>query len=108
MSADSENVEIPEPRGISQRMLDGIEKVGNKVPHPVLMFLYLIVIVMVLSHVLHLFGVSVTEEIAVQIDAGAGGGLLRRYDRAGNSGKYGVRMTSSSRLRSRRSLSRVC
>ena len=31
-----------------QRMLDGIERVGNKVPHPVMMFLYLIVIVVLL------------------------------------------------------------
>ena len=29
-----------------------IEKIGNKVPHPVLMFLYLIIGLMVLSHVL--------------------------------------------------------
>ena len=30
-------------KGFSQRMLDGIERLGNKVPHPVLMFLYLII-----------------------------------------------------------------
>ena len=29
-------------RSFSERMLDGVERVGNKVPHPVLMFLYLI------------------------------------------------------------------
>ncbi len=55
-------------KGFSQRLLDGIERVGNKVPHPVLMFLYLIVIVVVLSHILYLLGVSVTEEIAVPVD----------------------------------------
>jgi aminobenzoyl-glutamate transport protein len=48
--------------------LDVIERVGNKVPHPVLMFLYLIIIVIVLSHVLHLMGVSVTDQIAVPDD----------------------------------------
>ncbi|MFN2203016.1 MAG: AbgT family transporter, partial [Caldilineaceae bacterium] len=54
-------------RGLTQRMLDGIETVGNKVPHPVLMFLYLIIIVIVLSHILYLFGVSVTEDIATPV-----------------------------------------
>jgi aminobenzoyl-glutamate transport protein len=47
------------------RVLDLIERGGNKVPHPVLMFLYLIVGVVVLSAVLALAGVSVTEEIVV-------------------------------------------
>ena len=51
-----------------QRMLDGIERVGNKVPHPVLMFLYLIIGVIILSHILYVLGVSVTEEIAVPIE----------------------------------------
>lgn len=54
-------------RNFSDRMLDGIEKAGNKVPHPVLLFLYLIVGVILLSHVLYLFGVSVTESIAVPV-----------------------------------------
>lgn len=44
-----------------------IEKVGNKVPHPVLMFFYLIIGVIVLSAILSLLGVSVTEEVAVPI-----------------------------------------
>ena len=34
------------------RVLDVIERAGNKVPHPVLMFLYLIIGVVVLSAVL--------------------------------------------------------
>ena len=33
-------------RTFTQKMLDGIERVGNKVPHPVIIFLYLIVLVM--------------------------------------------------------------
>ena len=49
--------------------LDTVERVGNKVPHPVLMFLYLIIGVIVLSHILYLLDVSVTEEIAVPIAA---------------------------------------
>jgi aminobenzoyl-glutamate transport protein len=47
------------------RLLDVIERAGNKVPHPVLMFLYLIIGVVVLSHLLYLLGVSVTDEIVV-------------------------------------------
>ena len=50
---------------ITQRLLDGIERMGNKVPHPVLMFVYLIIGVIVLSHVLFLLNVSVTDQIAV-------------------------------------------
>lgn len=47
------------------RLLDVIERAGNKVPHPVMMFLYLIIGVIVLSAVLAALGVSVTDEIAV-------------------------------------------
>ena len=45
-----------------QRFLDFIEKVGNKVPHPVVIFLILIAIVIVLSGVLGAIGTSVTVE----------------------------------------------
>ncbi len=48
-------------------MLNTVERVGNKVPHPVLMFFYLIIGVIVLSAVLSLLGVSVTEQIAVPV-----------------------------------------
>jgi aminobenzoyl-glutamate transport protein len=48
----------------SQRMLNGVERLGNKVPHPVMMFLYLIAFVIVLSQILDLLDVSVTELIA--------------------------------------------
>jgi aminobenzoyl-glutamate transport protein len=47
------------------RMLDVIERAGNKVPHPVMMFLYLIIGVIVLSAVLAFMNVSVTDEIIV-------------------------------------------
>jgi aminobenzoyl-glutamate transport protein len=58
-------------RGFTQKMLDGIEKLGNKVPHPVLMFLYLIIFIIFLSHVLYLMGVSVTEQIAEPVPTAA-------------------------------------
>ena len=48
------------PKTVMQRFLDGVEKVGNMVPHPVVIFLILIGIVIVLSHILSLFGASVT------------------------------------------------
>ncbi len=67
MTAGATTVEESPKRSFSDKMLDGIERVGNKVPHPVLMFLYLIAIVIVLSHVLYLMGVSVTESIAVPV-----------------------------------------
>ncbi len=56
-----------EKKSFTQKMLDGIEKAGNKVPHPVMMFLYLIIGVIVLSHILYLLNVSVTDQIAVQV-----------------------------------------
>ena len=49
------------------RLLDTVERVGNKVPHPVLMFFYLILGVIVLSAILSLLGVSVTELVAVPV-----------------------------------------
>jgi aminobenzoyl-glutamate transport protein len=59
--------------GFTKRLLDGIEKVGNKVPHPAMMFLYLILGVIGLSALLALAGVSVTEEIAVPVPVPAVG-----------------------------------
>jgi aminobenzoyl-glutamate transport protein len=41
-----------EGKGVMQRALDMIERVGNKVPNPVLMFLYLILLVIILSTIL--------------------------------------------------------
>lgn len=57
----------PGKRSFMDRLLDTVERVGNKVPHPVLMFSYLIIGVIVLSALLSLLGVSVTEQIAVPI-----------------------------------------
>ncbi len=75
----------------SERMLDGIERLGNKVPHPVIMFLYLIIFVAVLSAILAAFDVSVTENVAVpgpsaEIEAieGSLGGSIVAYDEYGD------------------------
>lgn len=50
-------------------ILGWIERIGNKIPHPVIMFLYLIVAVIVLSQILYIFGFSVTQEIAVPVQS---------------------------------------
>jgi aminobenzoyl-glutamate transport protein len=52
-------------KGFMQRALDVVEVVGNKVPHPAIIFLVLIALVMVASHLLHLTGTSVTYELLV-------------------------------------------
>ncbi|ONI73936.1 p-aminobenzoyl-glutamate transporter [Kribbella sp. ALI-6-A] len=54
----------PVKAGGMQRVLDGIERVGNKVPHPALIFLGLIVGVIVTSQILSWAGTSVTTEVA--------------------------------------------
>src|SRR5688572_30170510 len=50
------------PKTVMQRFLDGVERVGNMVPHPVVIFLILIGIVIALSAVLSLFGAAVRFE----------------------------------------------
>jgi|SoiMethySBSTD1v2_1073268.scaffolds.fasta_scaffold25380_7 aminobenzoyl-glutamate transport protein len=71
MSADNAEAAAPveppeEDRGVVQRMLDGIERVGNKVPHPAIIFLGLVGLVIVLSAVLSAFDVSVTYDVVEQ------------------------------------------
>ncbi len=46
-------------RGLFQRFLDGIERVGNKLPHPITLFAILALLVIVVSAVVSMFGVSV-------------------------------------------------
>jgi aminobenzoyl-glutamate transport protein len=54
-----------------QRFLDLIERVGNKVPHPVIIFLVLIAIVIVLSAILSAAGTSISYEAIVPVAAPA-------------------------------------
>lgn len=49
---------------LTQRILDRIERVGNSVPHPVIIFLIMIAGVMVLSHMLYLAGAAVSYQVA--------------------------------------------
>ncbi|WP_085505824.1 AbgT family transporter [Thalassobacillus devorans] len=46
-------------RGMFQRFLDGIETVGNKLPHPVTLFAVLALLVIVLSGIVSSLGISV-------------------------------------------------
>ncbi len=46
-----------------QKVLDVVERVGNKVPHPVIIFLILIALVLLLSHILFLAGASVSYQV---------------------------------------------
>ena len=61
MSAASTASEDKRNKGI----LGKIEEIGNKVPHPAMIFVYLIVFVILLSTVLGLFGVGITEQVLV-------------------------------------------
>jgi aminobenzoyl-glutamate transport protein len=56
----------PEPAA-SPKFLDWIERVGNKVPNPTIMFVYLILIVAFLSAILSWAGVKVTDEVVVPV-----------------------------------------
>jgi aminobenzoyl-glutamate transport protein len=46
-----------------QRILDVVERIGNKVPHPAVIFLWLIAIVIVLSHIFYLAGATVAYQV---------------------------------------------
>ena len=57
------NVEPISPKKTGlEKILDTVERVGNKVPHPAVIFIWLILTVIVLSHVFHLMGASATYE----------------------------------------------
>ncbi|PWS35009.1 p-aminobenzoyl-glutamate transporter [Falsiroseomonas bella] len=54
--------EAAAPKGGMQKLLDWVERVGNRVPHPVMIFVYLIAIVIVLSTILSVFGARVSYQ----------------------------------------------
>ena len=51
------------PATTMQKILDVVERVGNKVPHPVVIFVILIGIVIVLSHIFYMLGFSVSYQV---------------------------------------------
>ncbi len=71
----------------SDGLLGAIERLGNKVPTPAIMFVYLIAGLMVLSAIVAAFDVSVTEDVAIPVPfellqdiRGALGGSVVPYD----------------------------
>ena len=54
---------VATPKSFLQKLLDGVERVGNKVPHPAVIFFILSGLVIVLSHLLYLLGTSVDYEV---------------------------------------------
>jgi len=70
--------------GAIQRVLDLIERIGNKVPHPAILFLSLCVGVIVLSQILYLADVRISAEVvkpppAVVQEEYVGGSVLPAY-----------------------------
>lgn len=53
--------------GRMARMLDGIERIGNKVPNPSVLFVYLIAFIAVLSAILSWAGVAVRDEVVTPV-----------------------------------------
>ncbi len=51
------------PQTFMERMLDGIERVGNKMPDPAILFLWLCLGVILLSQALHWLDVNATYEV---------------------------------------------
>jgi len=52
-----------ESKTLLEKLLDGVETVGNKVPHPAVIFFILAGLVIVLSHLFYLLGTSVDYEV---------------------------------------------
>ena len=52
-----------ESKTLLQKLLDGVETVGNKVPHPAVIFFIMAGLVIVLSHLFYLLGTSVDYEV---------------------------------------------
>lgn len=59
----SEALNTASSKTMTQKMLDTVERVGNSVPHPIVIFLILIAIVLVLSHLLYMLGATVTYQV---------------------------------------------
>jgi aminobenzoyl-glutamate transport protein len=85
-----------EPKGVMQKFLDVVEKVGNKVPHPVIIFLILIGIVITASHVAHLAGLQHVHEVVVTEPAK--GEASYKYD-SGTAAEYRVAATDETKAK---------
>jgi aminobenzoyl-glutamate transport protein len=70
MSATAFSDAAPKGGGFTERALAWVEKAGNRVPNPAILFLGLIVVVIVLSQVLDWANVGVTHQIAEHAASG--------------------------------------
>ena len=64
MSGEAYSAQAPKGGGLTERALAWVERAGNKVPHPAILFLGLILFVIVLSQILDWANVGVTQEVA--------------------------------------------
>jgi aminobenzoyl-glutamate transport protein len=63
MSHAGDTVKAATSKSTTQKILDAVERIGNSVPHPVVIFLILIVVIMALSHILYMLGASVSYQV---------------------------------------------
>ena len=64
MSTEAPAAAVQEPEHtFLERILDGVERAGNKMPHPAILFLVLCGVVIVVSQVLYWFDVKATFEV---------------------------------------------
>ncbi|MBC7196204.1 MAG: AbgT family transporter [Deferribacterales bacterium] len=56
--------------GVFQKFLDHVEKIGNKLPHPVTLFFILAIVVIFISYICEMLGVSVTYEVTQKAEDG--------------------------------------
>lgn len=56
-------MEVKKKRGLFEGFLHGVEVMGNKIPHPILLFIYLCVIIIAVSAVCAIFRVSAINPI---------------------------------------------
>src|SRR5215475_8000205 len=54
---------VEAPKTFTQKLLDGVERVGNKVPRSAVIFVILTGVVIVVSHILYLAGARVAYEM---------------------------------------------
>ena len=59
----------PGAKTLAQKLLDGVERFGNMAPHPAVLFLGLIALVVALSVVLHQLDISVTQDVLVPVES---------------------------------------
>src|ERR1700759_213832 len=63
MSEHAGAVNTASAKTMTQKFLDTVERVGNSDPHPIVIFLILIAIVLALSHLLYLVGKTVSNQV---------------------------------------------